>query len=80
MKTLTQHIINESSLSRIWQHIDGDGTFSVISAHRGKPEERAALNDQYHEDLKEIIRNMNLGYIETDGGYVEGTMTIVKQK
>ena len=29
-----KNIVNESSLSRIWQHIENDGGFGVISPYR----------------------------------------------
>jgi len=62
--------IKESSLSRIWQHIEDDKySFSVISAYRKSlPKKVNGLN---HIELKKICLEQGVGYIEMRGGYKE---------
>jgi len=60
--------LEESSLSRIWQHVEDDETsFAVISAYRGIYSE--ADNLKRHNELKGKIRAMGYGYIEQKSGY-----------
>jgi len=59
--------INESSLSRIFQHIEGDNSFGVVSAFRDDLPD--AENKQRHADLKAMIRKAGYGFIEMRGGY-----------
>jgi hypothetical protein len=71
-------MIYESSLSRIWQHIEGDKSFGVISPFRKYYSEKE--NIERYNDLKKIIRDkLKLGYIEMDGGFKEEG-TWVKEK
>ena len=63
-------MVYESSLSRIWQHIEEDKSFGVISPFRKYYSEKENL-ERYNE-LKKIIRDtLRLGYIELDGGFKE---------
>jgi len=63
-------MVYESSLSRIWQHIEGDKSFGVISPFRKYYSKKENL-ERYNE-LKKIIRDkLRLGYIELDGGFKE---------
>jgi hypothetical protein len=60
--------IDESSMSRIWQHIEDSNTrFGVITAYRNTrtPNE----NQQLQEQLKDEVRDMGYGYIAMYGGY-----------
>jgi hypothetical protein len=58
-------ILIESSLSRIWQHInDPDRKFAIISAYLDKNDD--VLN---HEKLKKDIRKTGHGFIEMKSGY-----------
>ena len=58
-------IVTETSLSRIWQHINNsDSTFAVISAYLDNGNDE--LN---HKQLAKDIRSMGLGFIEMDSGY-----------
>jgi hypothetical protein len=59
----------ESSLSRIWQHIEkSNSTFAVISAYRQDlyTEEE---NLERHEELRKVIKSMSYGFIEQKSGY-----------
>lgn len=68
MKLKPYKSLQESSLSRIWQHIhDEDSSFAVISAYRGIYSE--AENLKRHNELKQKIRAMGFGYIEQKSGY-----------
>lgn len=63
-------MIYESSLSRIWKHIEGDKSFGVISPFRKYYSEKENL--ERYSELKKIIRDkLKLGYIELDGGFKE---------
>jgi len=64
---LTAGLLNESSWSRIIQHIEGDDDFAVISAYRTENTDKQDL--AAHVKLKEVVRSLNLGYIEQDSGY-----------
>jgi hypothetical protein len=59
----------ESSLSRIWQYVEQNKPFGVISAFRQELSEKE--NEQRHIDLKKDIRNSGLGFIELEGGWTE---------
>lgn len=61
-------IIAESSLSRIFQHIeDPSKSFGVISAFRADNSNQE--NKTLHANLKAAVREMGLGFIEMRGGY-----------
>lgn len=62
--------LEESSLSRIWQHVTDEGrSFAVISSGRGDYswDENVARLDV----MKVIARKWGYGFIETIGGYKE---------
>ena len=61
--------LTESSLSRIWLHIEKKTNFAVISASRGDYSDKEN-NDRYRQ-LKNIIREKGYGFIEMRGGYKE---------
>jgi len=61
--------LNESSLSRILSHVEGDRSFGVISAFRGGLSKQE--NMERHSELKDKIRKMGYGFIEMRGGYKE---------
>ena len=61
--------LNESSLSRILQHIESVRSFGVLSAFRGGLSKRE--NMERHADLKDKVRGMGYGFIEMRGGYKE---------
>lgn len=67
---IIESFLTESSLSRIWQHVeDSKRTFGVMSAFVGgfkRPE-----NEDRHFDLKADVRGLGYGFIEMDGGYIE---------
>lgn len=59
--------LNESSLSRIFQHVEGNKSFGVVSAFRDDlPFEE---NMQRHGELKQMVRDGGYGYIDMRGGY-----------
>jgi hypothetical protein len=59
--------IDESSLSRIWQHIESNNSFGVVSAFR--KEFSLEFNLENHEKLRAEIKKNNLGFIEQNSGY-----------
>jgi hypothetical protein len=64
-----EEYINESSLSRIWQHIEEDKkSFAVISAYRDYTKKQ---NKEKHISLKRYVRELGYGFIEMKGGYRE---------
>jgi len=69
--------LTESSLSRIWKHIEEDiRSFGVISAYRAGESD----NKENHKKLKDMIRKMGLGYIEMKGGYKEDEGGFVNER
>lgn len=59
--------ITESSLSRVWQHVNSDKNFAVISAfHLYSPLEE---NLAAHQQLKNDVRSLGLGFIDQGSGY-----------
>lgn len=60
--------IAESSISRIFQHIEeGTRSFGVVSAFRKRNSD--AENTKLHGELKAAVRGFGLGFIEMRGGY-----------
>lgn len=74
---LFENILNESSVSRIWQHIKNNKSFGVISPFRSFYSEEEN-NDRFIE-LKKDVRKLKYGFIETIGGFNEHGI-IVKEK
>jgi len=61
-------LIAESSISRIYQHIEEPGrAFGVISANRADNSD--AEHNKLYAELKTAVRTMGLGFIEMRGGY-----------
>jgi len=62
-----KNFIAESSLSRIWQHVESNRDFGVVSAYRDdmSNEEKVAA----HSALKKTVRGMGYGFVEMRGGY-----------
>ena len=61
--------IYESSLSRMWQYVEGDKSFGIISPFR-KSDSKSENMKKYNE-LKKIVKDKKLGYIELEGGFKE---------
>jgi len=61
--------LSESSMSRIFSHIEGKGSFGVISAFRGEHGKKENIGR--HGELKKLIREKGYGFIEMRGGYKE---------
>jgi hypothetical protein len=59
--------LNESSLSRIFQHVEGNKSFGVVSAFRDDLPMSENMNR--HGELKQMVRDAGYGYIEMRGGY-----------
>lgn len=71
--------LNESSISRIWQHIKSDRSFGVISAYVIGLGEKD--NQERHNNLKQDVKSLKLGYVEQISGYsYEGEDNQVKEK
>jgi hypothetical protein len=63
-------IIYESSLSRIWQHIEKEGSsFGVISASRKMLSDEE--NKERFTELMKDVRKTGLGFVRLKGGYTE---------
>ena len=61
-------VIAESSVSRIYQHIEEPGrSFGVVSAFRA--DNSGEENKRLHAEMKAAVREMGLGFIEMRGGY-----------
>ena len=70
--------LNESSLSRIIQHIERDTSFAIISAYRKELSEEE--NRVRHNELRGKIRELKHGYIEQNSGYTDvGTQAIANE-
>jgi len=63
--------LNESSLSRIMQHIQGSNDFGVISPFRN--DNTKQQNEQNYKELVQTVRDMGYGFIPLKGGYQEET-------
>lgn len=63
-------LIQESSLSRIWQHIENDKTFGIMSAWQG---DRGSAGDAENKadtaKLHNEIRSLKYGLISLRGGW-----------
>jgi hypothetical protein len=67
LQNSVQQNLQESSISRIFQHIENDKSFGVVSAFRGDYSTKE--NMERHGELKEIVRDGGYGFIEMRGGY-----------
>jgi len=67
IKNTIEHNLQESSISRIFQHIESDNSFGVVSAFRGDYSTKE--NMERHAKLKEMVRDSGYGFIEMRGGY-----------
>lgn len=59
--------LRESSLSRIWQHVNNSKTFAVISAFKSTVGDDANIAN--HQKLKSDVKSLGLGYVEQKSGY-----------
>lgn len=60
-------VVNETTLSRVWQHVTNSESFAVISPFRN--ENTLEKNMQLFAQLKADVRALNHGYIEQKSGY-----------
>lgn len=64
---ILNEMVNESSYSRILQHIQNNDTFAVVSAFRGSNSDDE--NMKLHKQLKGDVRAKGYGFIEQKSGY-----------
>lgn len=70
-------VLQESSLSRFWQHLTKEGDcIAIISACRGErdglsSEENQALNKKNTKLLRKFVNIHGYGFVPAKGGYVE---------
>ncbi len=74
---IQEAFLNESTMSRIYQHIENNGSFGVISPYRSY-----FSNDQNlkrYKRLKSQVRNNGLGFIEMEGGFKEESGWVIEK-
>lgn len=69
MVTFKEHYFSESSLSRIWQFVEQNRPFGVISAFLEPLSDDE--NEARHAELKKMVRGKGLGFVEMEGGWTE---------
>lgn len=70
--------LSESSLSRIWQHVEEDDrSFAVIAA--GRPEYSENEIEERYGNLKQDVRDMGYGYIEMLGGWKDDDGVVIEE-
>ena len=69
--------MNESSLNRLWQHIQNRKPFAIISLNRSGMSDKEKKDA--HNRLNTEVRNLGYGFIELNGGYVEGGSDVVAE-
>lgn len=65
--------INESSLSRVWQHVQGDRPVALITAFRG--EFTYDDNVVRNKELASTLRGLGYGFFFVDGAWIENEGT-----
>jgi len=71
--------LNESSLSRVWQHFDNpDRSVALLSAFRGEFDREE--NIERSKELAAQIRGMGYGFFYVDGFWIENPGTDREQK
>lgn len=74
IKQIVEESINESSLSRVWQHTQEEGNpFGMMTAFRG--EYSYDQNVIRNLKLKNDIRDLKYGFFYVDGYYIENEGT-----
>ena len=69
--------LNESSLSRLWQHVQNRKPFAMISLSRAGMTDKQ--KNEAYTTLKIDVRKLGYGYIELKGGYIENETDIVDE-
>ena len=69
IRRCTPRQLTEVSLQRIFQHIDSDAGFAILSANRAANSDRE--NQRLMKQLEGDIRGMGYGFIKTLGGWEE---------
>lgn len=73
LKLNSKNILRESSLSRMWQFVEEDKNFGVISPFRNEYSKEQNL--QRYKELKTKVREAGYGFVELRGGFnEEGTL------
>lgn len=71
--------INESSLSRVWQHAKSDRPFALFTAFRNEvsddEKERRNINVTRNKEAANILRSVGYGYFFVDGYWIENEGT-----
>jgi hypothetical protein len=71
--------LNESSLSRVWQHYsDPDTAFGILTAFRG--EYSAEENRQRNRSLAADVRDLGYGFFYLDGYWIENQGTDLERR
>jgi hypothetical protein len=71
-------VVNEATLSRVWQHITNSKSFAVISPFRS--ENDLEKNMELYQQLKDSVRALGHGYIEQKSGYTYDDGTIADER
>ncbi len=80
LENFNKYLLTESSLSRIWTHIQQHDT-AVISAHRGDTNDQTDCvgdvsqelnNKERNKELKATLLHLGYGVTAVDGSFVEG--------
>lgn len=72
MKTV-KNFINEQSLSRVWQHNEGDYPVSIFTAFRGNFSYKE--NKKRNKQLAAKVRKLGYGFFYVDGYWIENEGT-----
>lgn len=73
MKKTFDQFLTESSLSRMWQHVEDGRSFGIVTAYRGQegtPEE-LKTNKANNKKLKAGIRAAGFGFVSISGHFPE---------
>lgn len=71
-------LINETSLTRVWQHVQGTRPFAIITAFRG--EYSREDNVKRNKALAADVRNLGYGFFFLDGYWIENQGTPDERK
>lgn len=62
-------VLNETSLSRVWQHVNSNKPLAIMTAYRN--EHTTQENKQRNLELSKLVREQGWGYFWVDGYWVE---------
>lgn len=78
MKTKFKNIINETSLSRVWQHFSSDKTVVILTASRG--DKTSSENISNNKKIAIEFKKEGFGYFFVDGYWIENKGESDEQK